>query len=65
MTVPAIEDGWRQKQRQRSSRLFREAEFVQFLAALAVLPRFDLEETVELILFFEIDRGKTASAARN
>ena len=42
------------------------AKFVQFLTALAVLPRsISVEETVEFILFFLIDRGKTASAARN
>ena len=38
------------------------AEFVQFLAALALVY---LKETVEFILFLLIDRGKTASAARN
>ena len=37
----AIEEGWRQKQRQRSFRLVLGAQlFVQFLAALAVLPWF-------------------------
>ena len=30
------------------------AKFVQFLAALAVLPRVDLEETVEFILFMSL-----------
>ena len=33
------------------------AEFIQFLALV------DLEEKVEFILFFLIDRGKIASAA--
>ena len=33
-------------------------EFIQFLAAV------DLEEKVEFILFFQIDQGKIASAAR-
>ena len=48
-----------------------EAEFVQFLAALAVLPRtiwmnlsFSSNHPLQFILFFQIDRGKTASAAR-
>ena len=39
------------------------AKFIQFLAALAVLPRFDLEKKVEIILFLQIDRGKTSSSA--
>ena len=34
-----IEGGWREKQRQRSLRLFGKAELIQFLAALAILPR--------------------------
>ena len=40
-------------------------EFIQFLAALAILPRSILEEYNEFNIFFQIDRGKTASAARN
>ena len=36
-SVRAKEEGWRQKQRQGSSRLFGGVEFIQFLAALAVL----------------------------
>ena len=34
-----IEEGWRAKQRQWLLRLFWGADFVQFLAAQAVLPR--------------------------
>ena len=52
------------------------AKFVQFLAALAVLPRSIWKKRsnsaglfgkkpVEFNRFFQIDRGKTASAARN
>ena len=43
------------------------AKLVQFHAALAVLPRLTCKKTlenVEFILFYQIDRGKTASAAR-
>ena len=40
-------------------------EFIQFLAAQAILPRSILEEYNEFNIFFQIDRGKTASAARN
>ena len=38
------------------------AEFIQFLAALAAcfFASVDLEEKVEFILFFQIDRGKIA-----
>ena len=35
------------------------AEFIQFFASV------DLKEKVEIILFFQIDRGKIASRARN
>ena len=41
------------------------AEFIQFLAALAVFLSVDLEEKVEILLFFQIDRGKIVSAAKN
>ena len=41
------------------------AEFIKFLAAQAILPRSILEEYNVFNLFFQIDRGKTASAARN
>ena len=41
------------------------AEFVLFLAALAVLPKVYLKEKVEFILFFQFDLVKTVSAARN
>ena len=43
------------------------AEFVQFLASCRA-SCFDLvylKEKVEFILFYQINRGKTASAARN
>ena len=59
------EEEWREKQRQRSSRLFGGADFIQFLAALASFALVNLEDKVEYILFFQIDRDKTASAARN
>ena len=39
LTKNIIEEGWREKQRQRSSCLFGGPDFNQFLAALAVLPR--------------------------
>ena len=39
-----IEEGWREKQRQRSLRLFGGQIFVQFLAALSVLPRSVLKK---------------------
>ena len=46
-----IEEGWREKQRQRSSRLFGGQNFVQFLAALAVLPgRFGRNSGIHPIL---------------
>ena len=39
-TTDTVEEGWRQKQRQRSSPLFEGGGgFIKFLAALAVLPR--------------------------
>ena len=53
----SMEEGWRQKQRQRSSHLFGGAESIQILV--------DLVEKVEFILFFQIDRCKTASASRH
>ena len=54
------------KARQRSSHRFGGAKFVQFLAALAVLPQSTyLEVMNEFKRFFQIDRDKTARAARN
>ena len=40
------------------------AKYIQFLAALVVLPR-SIKEKDDFNLFFQIDRGKTAGAARN
>ena len=62
--------------RQRSSLLFEKKEFIQFLAALAVLLRTILINRInstrmvkkkldEFILFFKIVLDKLASAARN
>ena len=39
------------------------ANFVTFFPALAVLSQSIWKEKVEIILFFQIDRGKTASVA--
>ena len=39
--------------------------YINFFAALAVLASVDLKEQDEFNLFFKIDRGKTASEARN
>ena len=41
------------------------ADFVQFPCRASCFASVDLEETVEFILFFQIDRCKIASAARN
>ena len=41
------------------------AVFVQFLTALAVLPRSIWKERLNSSYSFKIDRGKTTSAARN
>ena len=40
-------------------------KFVHFLATPAVLSRSIWKKPVEFNLFFQIDRGKTAGAARN
>ena len=40
-------------------------EFVQFLATLAVLPRSMWKNRMNSTFSFNIDQGKTASAARN
>ena len=63
-----IEEGWKQKTRQRSSRLFGGQHLlIKFLAALSAscFASVYLEETVEFILFSQSKRGKTAYAARN
>ena len=52
-----IEGGWREKAKVVSS--VWEAEFLQFLASV------NLAGQVEFILFFQLDRGKIASTARN
>ena len=49
-----------EKQRQRWG-----VEFVKLLAALAILRRSIWKNIDEFNLFFQFDRGKTASAARN
>ena len=59
-----IEEGWREKPRQRSSHLFGDRIYsVPYRASC--FASVDLEEKVEFILFFQLDQGKTASVARN
>ena len=62
--VPCLEEGWREKQRQRSSPLFGGQILFNSLTA-SCFASVGLEETFEFIPFFQIVRGKTASAARN
>ena len=56
-----IEEGFKQKPRQRSSRLFGG----QLLCRASYFALVVLKEMVEIILFFQNDRGKMACAARN
>ena len=49
-----IEEGYRQKNRQRSSLLFGGKEFIQFLAALAILPRTILKNRINLSFSFKL-----------
>ena len=64
--LPTIEEGWRTKQRQRSSRLLGgQKSFNSLPCYSSCFVSVDMQEKVEFILFFQIDRGKTASAARN
>ena len=69
-----IEEGWKQKARQRSSHLFGGQNFVQFLATLAVLSRSIWKKRLNSTVSFNwlqlfIPKStvtlKTASAARN
>ena len=61
--VESIEEEWRQKPRQ-SRQVCLGAEFVQFLAALG-LDLFGRNGWIQRVYLEKIDRGKTASAARN
>ena len=68
--VSASLDGWHRRRMETEAKAkvvasVWGAKFVQFLAALAVLSRLIWNETVECILFFQMDHGKKASAARN
>ena len=69
-----IEEGWKQKARQRSSHLFGGKNFVQFLATLAVLSRSIWKKRLNSTVSFNwlqlfIPKStvtlKTSSAARN
>ena len=59
-----IEEGWREKQRQRSSPLFGGRIFLTSCRGRCFVS-VDLEEKDELQVLYQIDRGKTASAAKN
>ena len=63
MTALIIEEGWGQKPRQRSSRLLG-GRTCSISCRASCFAAVDLEETVEFMLFFQIDRGKIVSAAR-
>ena len=52
----------RRIEREAKAKVVTSAKFVQFLAALAVLPRSILKKRLNIVLFF---RGKRGSAARN
>ena len=60
-TIITIEEGFKQKPRQRSSRLFGG----QLLCRASYFALVVLKEMVQIILFFQNDRGKMACAARN
>ena len=51
-------EGWKQKQRQRSSRLFGAHYFIQFLAALAVLPQSTWKKRLNLSFSFKSTEAK-------
>ena len=63
-SLRTIEEGWNKKTRQRSSRLFG-GKICWISCRAHCFASVDLEETVKFFLFFQIDRGKTANAARN
>ena len=60
----SIGEGWIRRQRQRSLHLFVGQNVLNFLRAGCFASVY-LEERVQFNRFFQIDRGKTASAARN
>ena len=57
----SIEEGWREKQRQRSSRLFG-GRFCSIPCRTSYFASVGLEEMVEFILFFQIDEGVAIAA---
>ena len=59
LSVLSIEEGWRQQQRQRPSRLFwGQNLFIQFLAALADLPRSIWKKMLNASFSFKSTNGE-------
>ena len=55
VSILVIEEGWRQKRRQRSSRLFVGQNLFNSLPHYGCFALVYLEEQVEFILIFQID----------
>ena len=63
--ITVIEEGWREKQRQRSSHLFGGQNLFKFLAALGVFLWSIWKKRSNSSYFSKSTLAKTASVARN